>query len=211
MAAAPHTTTQAAKPKPKDDDKDKRDESGLGPLGERLFRSRTIHLSGAVDDKLAARVVAELLALEADDAESPITMFLNSPGGSVTSGFAIYDVMRFIGPDVHVICTGLTASIATVILLAAPADKRLALPNARLLIHQPHIPMTVYGPASDLEITAREILKTRERINTLIANETKRTLAQVEKETQRDYWLTAEAAVEYGLLARVVTRRADLA
>jgi len=111
---------------------------------------------------------------------------------------------------VRVVCAGLAASIATVILLGAEKEDRLSLPNTRLLIHQPMIPSTVYGPASDLEITANELLKTRERINKLLASETAQPYEQIQRDTQRDYWLTADQAVDYGLIARVVTNRADL-
>lgn len=179
-------------------------------LQDKLLKARTIQITGQVDDKQAARVVSELLLLEADDPEAPITLFLNSPGGSVTAGFAIYDTIRFIKPRVRTVCNGLTASIATVILLASKKEDRLSLPNTRLLIHQPLIPMTVYGPASDLEITANEILKTRAKVNALLAAETGQDLARIEKDTQRDYWLTAEEAVKYGLLARVIATRAEI-
>ncbi len=179
-------------------------------IGEKLFKSRQIQLTGQVDEKLARGVISALLALEADDAEAPITLIVNSPGGSVTAGFAIYDVMRFIAPPVRVVCAGLAASIATVVLMGAEKQDRMALPNTRLLIHQPMIPMTVYGPASDLEITANELLKTRERINKLLAEETGQPFERIEQDTQRDYWLTADEAVEYGLIARVVRTRAEL-
>lgn len=190
-------------------DEEKEPEAGMQILN-RLFDSRQIQLSGPVDDKLAARIIAQLLALEAADAAAPITMFVNSPGGSVTSGFAIYDTMRFIGPDVRVVCQGLCASIATVILMGATKEHRLSLPHSRLLIHQPMIPSTVYGPASDLEITANELIKTRDKINQLLAAETGQPFERVEQDTNRDYWMTADEAVEYGLLTRVVTSRADL-
>ena len=186
------------------------DEKATPSLQDKLLKARTIQLNGQVDDKLAARIVGELLLLEADDPEAPITLFLNSPGGSVTAGFSIYDTIRFIRPRVRIVCAGLTASIATVILLAADKADRVTLPNTRLLIHQPLIPMTVYGPASDLEITANEILKTRAKVNALLAAETGQELARIEKDTQRDYWLTAEEAVAYGLVARVIQTRADL-
>lgn len=180
-------------------------------LEERLIKARTVQISGQVDDKLAARVISELLILEADNPDATITVFLNSPGGSVTSGFAIYDVMRFIRSPLRILCTGLTASIATIILLGAKKENRLTMPNARLLIHQPLIPMTVYGPASDLEITANEILKTRRKINEMLAAETGQTLERIEADTQRDYWLNAEDAVGYGLVAKIVRNRAELA
>jgi ATP-dependent Clp protease, protease subunit len=191
----------------KEDDEKK----ALSPIVERLFESRQVQLVGQVDNKLAGSIVAQLLALEAADPDKPITVFVNSPGGSVTAGFAIYDTMRFITPEIHIVCSGLTASIATIILLAAPKERRLALPHTRLLIHQPMIPSTVYGPASDLEITAKELIKTRERLNSLLASETGQPLARIEKDTNRDYWMTAEEAVEYGLISGVVSKRAELA
>jgi ATP-dependent Clp protease protease subunit len=191
------------------DDKEAGKDEGLG-VARRLFDSRIIHVHGGVDDKLAQRVVGELLALDAADPEAPITLFLNSPGGSVTSGFAIYDIMRFIRPEIRVVCTGLTASIATIILQGATPGQRYTLPSTRLLIHQPLIPSTVFGPASDLEITAREIIKTRQRINKLLADATGQKLDKVEKDTQRDYWLTADESVAYGLVDGIVTELSAL-
>ena len=188
----------------------KKDEEARPHLSERLFESRQIQLFGPVDDKLARRIISELLALEAADKKAPITIFVNSPGGSVTAGFSIFDVMRFVRPEVRVVCSGLVASIGTVILLGAPKKSRLSLPNTPLLIHQPMIPSTVYGPASDLEITARELLKTRARINELLSTETGQPPERIELDTQRDYWMTAEEAVEYGLLAKVIHKRSDL-
>jgi ATP-dependent Clp protease, protease subunit len=179
-------------------------------IGDKLFQSRQIQIFGPVNDKLAERVIAQLLALEAENPEAPITVLLNSPGGSVTSGFAIYDVMRFIQPELRIVCTGLCASIATIILLGADKENRVALPHTRLLIHQPMVPMTVYGPASDLEITANELLKTRARLNQLLAEQTGQPFARIEKDTQRDYWMVAEEAITYGLLSRVVTTRKEL-
>lgn len=190
------------------ENKDKKAEAG--PIGMRLFNSRQVRVFGPVDDKLAARVIGELLALEQDDPEAPITMFINSPGGSVSDGFAIYDTMRFIQPDVRVVCTGLAASIATVILLGADKEWRLATPNTKLLIHQVYIPGAVRGQATDLEITARDLVQTRDKINQLLADETGQDLARIEKDTNRDYWMTADEAVEYGLIARTVSTRADL-
>ncbi len=196
----------AAKPAAKDEEA-----PGAGLIIERLFRSRQLQLSGPVDDKLASRIVAQLLALEAEDKSEPITIFLNSPGGSVSAGFAIYDTMRFIEPAVRVVCTGLTASIATVILLGADKKDRLAMPNTRLLIHQPMIPGTVFGPASDLEITANELIKTRAKVNRMLAEQTGQPLERVEGDTQRDYWMDADEAVAYGLISRVIESRADIA
>ncbi|MEQ1568969.1 MAG: ATP-dependent Clp protease proteolytic subunit [Myxococcota bacterium] len=182
----------------------------FGPVGQRLFVSRQIPVFGVVDEALATRVVSQLLALEQDDPKAPITMILNSPGGSVTDGFAIYDAMRFVQPEIRVVCTGLAASIATVILLGAPKEWRLALPNTKLLIHQVYIPGVVRGQATDLEITAKDLLGTRDRINALLSEETGQPLTRINHDTNRDYWMSATEAVQYGLLSRVVTRRADL-
>lgn len=209
----PDQPDQPEKPRREDPERPgsgRAEESIRVALEERLIRARTIQISGQVDDKLAARVISELLILEADNGDKPITIFLNSPGGSVTAGFAIYDVMRFVRPRLRVVCTGLTASIATIILLGTKKEDRLTLPNAKLLIHQPLIPMTVYGPASDLEITANQILKTRAKINRLLAEETGHALERIETDTQRDYWLDAEEAVAYGLVAKIVRERAEL-
>lgn len=181
-----------------------------GPVGQRLFKSRQVPVFGAVDDALASRVCSQLLALEQDDPEAPITMLLNSPGGSVTDGFAIYDTMRFIQPEVRVVCVGLAASIATVILLGAPKAWRLATPSTKLLIHQVYIPGVVRGQATDLEITARDLMLTRQRINELLAAETGQPLERIDRDTNRDYWMTADEAREYGLIARVVGSRAEL-
>jgi len=181
-------------------------------IAERLLKARTIHISGEVEDRMATRIINQLLVLDADEADrdKPITIVLNSPGGSVTSGMAIYDTIRFVRPRVKIVCTGLCASIATIILVAAQKGFRLTLPSTRLLIHQPLIPMTVYGPASDLEITANEILKTRDRINLILAKATGQPLDRVAKDAQRDYWLAAEEAVAYGLCDRIVTSKSEL-
>ena len=182
-----------------------------GPrIAERLLKSRTILLSSEVSPATARRVIEQLLVLEADDPDKPVTLIVNSPGGDVHSGFAVFDAIRFVKPRVRVVCAGLTASIATVILLAASKKDRVALANARLLIHQPLFQSEVFGPASDLEITANEILKTKKRINSLIAEETGRPFEKVEHDTERDFWLSAEEAVEYGLVSRVVKSRAEL-
>jgi ATP-dependent Clp protease protease subunit len=177
---------------------------------ERLLKTRSVLLSGPVDNQLAQRVVQSLLILEADDTKKPIDLIINSPGGSVTAGFGIYDVMNYLRAPIRCIAAGITASIATIILLGTKKDNRLVLPNTRLLIHQPLIPMNIFGPTSDLEITANEIVKTRKRINALLATECGQPLEKVEKDTQRDYWLSAEEAVEYGLVSRVVNSRTDL-
>jgi len=164
-----------------------------------------------VDDTLARRVTQSLLILEAEDASKTIDIIINSGGGSVSSGFAIFDVIRYLKPRVRCISAGLTGSIATII-YGAPQDKkdRIALPNARFLIHQPLIPFSVFGAASDLEITANEILKTRAKINEVLADVCGQPLERVAKDTARDYWMSAEEAKDYGLVGRVINSRAEL-
>jgi ATP-dependent Clp protease protease subunit len=176
----------------------------------KLLERRQLFISEAVTSKTAKRFVSDLLAMEADKPGEPITLYLNSPGGEVNSGFAIYDTIRYITSPVTVITAGLCASIATIINIAAKKDRRFALPNAKFLIHQPLIPGQVYGQASDLEITAREIMKTREKINKLLAQETGQKLERVEKDTVRDYWMNAQEAVEYGLITKIVESAKEL-
>ena len=179
-------------------------------LGAKLFEKRKIMFCSDVNAKSAGTLMEQFLAMDAADPDAPITLFLNSPGGEVNSGFGVYDVIRFIRPKVKIVCTGLSASIAAIILLAAEPADRLALPNARLLLHQPLYNGDVIGPASDLEITANEILKSRARINLIISEACGRDINQVAEDTQRDFWLTADEAVEYGLVSRVVSNMADL-
>ena len=205
MSARPFSADEDTDEKPKEDQI-----PAAAVVGRSLYKSRQVPVFGAVDQELAQRVISQLLALEQDDPEAPITMILNSPGGSVTDGFAIYDTMRFIRPEVRVICLGLCASIATVILLGAKKEWRTALPSTKLLIHQVYIPGVVRGQASDLEITAKDLLQTRQMLNQLLATETGQPLERIEKDTNRDYWMTASEAVAYGLLSRVVASRADL-
>jgi len=176
----------------------------------KLLERRQIFISEAITAKSAKRFISDLLALEADKPGEPITLYLNSPGGEVNSGFAIYDTMRFLRSPITVINTGLCASIATVINIAAPKERRLSMPNAQFLIHQPLIAGQVYGQASDLEITAREILKSRGKINRLLAEATGTALDKVEKDTVRDYWMNAQEAKEYGLISRIVETYKDL-
>ncbi len=170
-----------------------------------LLDNRTIFVSEGINAKVANKVINSLLFLDSNDSSKPIYMYLNSPGGEVNSGFAIYDTMRFIKSEVRVVCTGLTASIATIMLLGAPKEHRYSMANTRLLIHQPLIGGNVQGQASDLEITAKEIIKTRKRINELLAQECNQSVERVSDDTTRDYWMTAEDALEYGLVSKIVT------
>ena len=152
--------------------------------------------------------MAQLLLLDNDDAKKPVKIFINSPGGSADDGFAIYDMIRFIRPPVKVVSVGLSASAATVIMMAAEKKNRFALPNARIMIHQPS--MRYFGAAEDLRRTAEQILKLRERINELYSKETGQPLEKVQEDTDRDYWLSADEAVEYGLISKVIGSFAEL-
>jgi ATP-dependent Clp protease, protease subunit len=172
---------------------------------KKLFEQRIIVLSEAIHAASAKRTIELLLALEAVDPTKEIWLFLNSPGGEINSGFGIYDSIRFIRPEVKIIVTGLAASAATVILLAAEAKYRYTLPNARLLIHQPLIGGNIQGQASDIEIHAKEILRTREKIAELYNKETKQPIDRVRKDIERDYWMTAQEALEYGLVTKVIS------
>lgn len=175
----------------------------------RLLEARTIFLSEAVTSKTAKRVIADLFVLD-ETSDKPIYLFLNSPGGEVTSGFAIFDVIRYINSEVVVVTAGLCASIATVINVAVPKERRFCLPNSKFLIHQPLISGQIQGPASDIEITAVQIIKTRERINQLLADECGQSLIKVEEDTQRDYWMTAPEAIEYGLVGKIIKSKKEL-
>ncbi len=175
----------------------------------RLLQTRTIFMSEAVGSGTAKRIVADLLTLD-QDKHDPIYFIINSPGGEVNSGFAIFDTVRFIQSKVMMINAGLCASIATIINIAVPKERRFSLPNTRFLIHQPLISGQVYGQASDIEITANEILKTRAKINSLLASECGKPLARVEEDTTRDFWMDANEALDYGLIGRVVTNRKEV-
>ena len=176
----------------------------------KLIEKRTIFVSEGINSSVAKKVVNHLLAMEAQDNSQPIYMYLNSPGGEVNSGFAIYDTMRFIKSDVRVVCTGLCASIATIMLLGADKKHRYGMPNAKYLIHQPLIGGNVQGQASDLEITAREIIKTRKKINDLLSEECGQSFDRVEEDTTRDYWMNSDEALEYGLISKIVANIDEL-
>lgn len=178
------------------------------PILKQLLESRSVLLTGPVTDELSQKILAQLLVLDAQDAEKPIRVYINSPGGSVDAGFAIYDAMRFVRAPVHAICAGLAASAATVILLGADKGHRFSLPNTRFLLHQPSTGMQ--GQASDISIGAQQILNLRARINRLLAAETGQPIERIETDTHRDYWMTAEESVEYGLIDSIVGSSADL-
>jgi len=196
-----------------EDEEDEEEEEEKGSrdgefLGRSLIKARTILISDPIDHKLTARVTAQLLHLDSEDSDKSIKLFINSPGGSADDGYAIYDMIRFVRPRVKIISAGLCASAATVIMLAAKKEDRMALPNARIMIHQPS--MRSFGAAEDLKRTAEQILKLRLRINELYAAETGQSLEKVSEDTDRDYWMSADEAVEYGLIGSVVSSLDEL-
>ncbi len=176
-------------------------------LDEKLFKSRALTLFGDVDEKLARNITERLLALAAES-DDPITLYISSPGGHVESGDVIYDIIKFIKPEVHVIGTGWVASAATTIYLAAKKENRYALPNTRFLVHQPSGGSR--GSASDIKIQAEQIIKMRARINKLIADETGQPLERVAKDTDRDYWMTVDEAIEYGIVGRQIRNVSEI-
>jgi ATP-dependent Clp protease protease subunit len=173
----------------------------------RLLKERVIFLVGGVDDHVANVIVAQLLFLEAENPEKDISLYINSPGGVVTAGMAIYDTMQYIKPDVSTICVGQAASMGALLLAAGAKGKRYALPNARVMIHQPS--GGSQGQASDIEIQAREILTLRQRLNEVLANHTGQPLDVIARDTERDNFKSAEAARDYGLVDEVLVRRPD--
>jgi len=188
-------------------DDDKKDKDGTDGLQAKLLKTRTLLLSGSIDKELAERLIRQLLLLEAEG-DDPVKVFIDSPGGDADAGYAIFDMLRFIKPDVYTIGMGTVASAAALVHLAAPKDRRLSLPNAHFLIHQPL--SGIRGVATEIEIHARELDKLRSKINALIAAETGQSVEKVSHDTDRDYWLNAEEALEYGLISRIVTSRIDL-
>jgi len=175
----------------------------------RLLRDRIVFLGHGVDDDIANLVIAQLLFLEAEDPEKEIFLYINSPGGSVTAGLAIYDTMQYVRPDVSTICLGQAASMGAWLLAAGAPGKRMALPNSRIMIHQPM--GGTQGQATDIDIQAREILKLRGRMNELLAQHTGKSVEQIATDTERDYHMSGEEAQAYGLIDRVVTQRESAA
>ena len=188
--------------------KEKTNDSANEQLMQKFLNTRQIILSGEVNKELAEKVIRQLLILEADSASKPIYVYIDSPGGDVDAGFAIFDMIRFIKPPVYTIGMVLVASAGALILLAASKNYRLGLPNSHYLIHQPL--SGIKGVATDIEIHAKEIEKIRTKINALIAEETGKNAADVAKDTDRDYWLSADEAVNYGLILQVIKTRSDL-
>ena len=197
-----------------DDDSEERDDkqSGKeaaqgGSLGEKLFKARTVLVFGQVSDKMAKEVAAQLLALAADS-DDPIKVVINSPGGHVESGDTIHDMIRFVTPRVQVIGTGWVASAGALIFLGAEKEDRFCLPNTRFLLHQPM--GGVRGPATDIDIEANEIIKMRERLNVIISRETGQPIEQVRRQTDRNFWMSAEEARDYGVVTHIISQMSEL-
>ena len=189
------------------------EQSGRGEraydIYSRLLKERIVFLVGPVNDATANLVVAQLLFLERENPDKDISLYINSHGGSVTAGMSIYDTMNFIKPDVSTLCLGQAASMGAFLLSAGAKGKRFALPNSRVMIHQPLISGGLGGQASDIEIHARELLKLKQKLNELLAKHSGKKLAQLEKDTDRDNFMSAEEALKYGLIDQVVKSRAD--
>lgn len=185
------------------------EQSGRGEraydIYSRLLKERIIFLVGPVEDYMANVIVAQLLFLESENPEKDIFLYINSPGGSVSAGMAIYDTMNFIKPDVSTLCTGMAASMGAFLLAAGAKGKRIALPNSRVMIHQPS--GGAQGQATDIEITAKEILKIRQRLNEILAQQTGQPIEKVAADSERDKWMDAVEAKDYGMVDQVITHR----
>ena len=186
------------------------EQSGRGEraydIYSRLLKERVVFLVGEVNDHMANLIVAQLLFLESENPEKDISLYINSPGGSVSAGMAIYDTMNFIKPDVSTLCTGMAASMGAFLLSAGAKGKRFSLPSSKVMIHQPL--GGARGQATEIEIAAREIIKTREQLNRILAENTGQPLERIERDTERDYYLSAEEAKAYGLVDQVIAKRA---
>jgi len=185
------------------------EQSGRGEraydIYSRLLKERIVFLVGPVNDQMANLIVAQLLFLESENPDKDISLYINSPGGSVSAGMAIFDTMQFIKPNVSTLCTGLAASMGAFLLAAGEKGKRFSLPNSRIMIHQPL--GGAQGQASDIEIQAREILYLRKRLNGILAERTGKSIEEISKDTDRDNFMSAEAAVSYGLIDQVLAHR----
>lgn len=186
------------------------EQSGRGErsydIYSRLLKERVIFMVGPVNDHVANLVVAQLLFLESENPDKDISFYINSPGGSVSAGMAIFDTMNFIKPDVSTLCTGMAASMGAFLLAAGARGKRFSLPNSKIMIHQPS--GGSQGQATEIEIQAREILKTREQLNKILAERTGQPLERIERDTERDYYMSADECKEYGLIDQVLSKRA---
>jgi len=187
--------------------KDQEEQSEL--LIEKVLETRTIILSAAVDSKLTDKVLKQILILEQEDSKAEIKVFINSPGGEIQSGFAIFDALKFVPCPITTVVVGLAASMGSILMLAADEGRRFAFPNARIMIHQPLL-SGAQGPATDLEIHSRQIIKTRKLLAGIYSQYTGKSERQILKDLDRDHWLSAEDAIEYGLVNKIITSRSEL-
>ncbi len=190
-----------------------KDDEGTKPesrLAERLIKNRAVLISTDIDENVVDTVMKNLILMEQDDPEKPITVYINSPGGGADSGFAIYDMFRFMKPPVKTIVSGICASAAVIVFLGGEPGSRLSLPNSRFMLHEPRYLSTAYGQASDLAIVAKELLRMKDRYNTIVAEATGKDLGVITDDSKRDFWLEAQEAVEYGLVDRIVTTNAEI-
>lgn len=189
------------------------EQTGRGERGmdifSRLLRERIVFVGTAIDDHIASLIIAQLIFLEAEDSEKDINLYVNSPGGSVTAGLAIYDTMKYIKPDVATICVGMAASMGAILLAGGAAGKRTALPNSKIMIHQPWVG-GLQGQTTDIEIHAKEMVKTRETLYKILAEHTGKPLNQITKDCDRDYFLSAEEAKQYKLIDNILEKRVSL-
>jgi ATP-dependent Clp protease protease subunit len=188
-------------------DEEEKEPKGYDQLIHRILKTRNILLSGEINKSMAERIIRQLILLE-DDGDEPIKIFIDSPGGDADAGFAILDMVRFVRPRIYTIGMGLVASAGAIILLAAPKENRLSLPNSHYLIHQPL--SGIRGVATEIEIHAKELDRIRTKINKLIADETGQTIDKVEKDTDRDFWMNADEALTYGLVSRIINKRDEI-
>ena len=191
-----------------DDEEDEKKQKAPEQFSEKFLKTRQIILTGEINKELADSIVRQLLILDSEDGKSPIYMYIDSPGGDVDAGFAIFDMIRFINAPVYLIGMGLIASAATLVLLAVDKEFRIGLPNSRYLIHQPLGGMR--GVATDIEIYAKDMEKIRAKLNSLIAEQTGTSLEQVTKDTERDFWLDSDEAVKYGLISKIISKKSEL-
>lgn len=191
-----------------DDEEDEKKQKVPEQFSEKFLKTRQIILTGEINKELADSIVRQLLILDSEDEKSPIYMYIDSPGGDVDAGFAIFDMIRFIKAPVYLIGMGLIASAATLVLLAVDKEFRIGLPNSRYLIHQPLGGMR--GVATDIEIYAKDMEKIRAKLNKLIAEQTGTSLEQVTKDTERDFWLDSDEAVKYGLISKIISKKSEL-
>lgn len=191
-----------------DDEEDEKKQKAPEQFSEKFLKTRQIILTGEINKELADSIVRQLLILDSEDEKTPIYMYIDSPGGDVDAGFAIFDMIRFINAPVYLIGMGLIASAATLVLLSVDKEFRIGLPNSRYLIHQPLGGMR--GVATDIEIYAKDMEKIRAKLNSLIAEQTGTSLEQVTKDTERDFWLDSDEAVKYGLISKIISKKSEL-